>query len=334
MSSGNSIPYHLRHNKAVDRNLFVDLLTKVNNYKNISDYTYISFGGPYLEDFKIIHSALKIRKLVSLELDENTHKRQKFNMPLSCVDIGKKPIKSRDFMNDYYFAKRKRHIIWLDFTEPAKINEQLGEIESLVNKLNPFDILKVTVNAHSETLGRDNSTPYSTDPRAYRAGKLEEILGAYLPYPLTADNVSSKKYPVTLLHAVRKAMKLGVSSRTDMSIEPVSAFIYADGQTMLTTTAVVLENDKAKIERFFKRTRLNVWPFLNREWLAPKNITVPSMSLKERLFIESQLPDASPNEIIKSMDFMLSDTEITTINQLKTFIEYQRAIPWFSKVVF
>ncbi|MEG3135507.1 O-methyltransferase [Rouxiella sp. T17] len=334
MSSGSSIPYHLRHNKAVDRNLFVDLLTKVNNVKNISDYTYISFGGPYLEDFKVINSALKIKKMISLEVDENTHKRQKFNMPLSCIDIGKEPLCSGDFLDNYTFAKRKRHIVWLDYTDPAKINEQLGEIESISNKLNPFDILKITMNAHAETIGRDLTLPINNDPREYRARKLEETLGAYLPYPLNDNHSGSKTYPTTLLHAVKKAMRMGISSRSDLVIEPVSAFIYADGQTMLTATAVVLKNEEVKINRFFSKSRLSAWPFLNRDWESPRNITVPSMSLKERLFIESLLPHASAQEIIDSMEFLLADDHRSTTKQLKTFIEYQRAIPWFSKVVF
>ncbi|WP_407928292.1 O-methyltransferase, partial [Collimonas silvisoli] len=54
--SGAYVPYHLRQNKAVDRQLFVDLLTKLNRYKAIGDYSYVSFGGPYLEDFKLVHS--------------------------------------------------------------------------------------------------------------------------------------------------------------------------------------------------------------------------------------------------------------------------------------
>jgi hypothetical protein len=54
MSTGGSIPYHLRQNKAIDRNLFTDLLSRIGRYKNISDYTYYGFGGPYMEDFKVL----------------------------------------------------------------------------------------------------------------------------------------------------------------------------------------------------------------------------------------------------------------------------------------
>lgn len=332
MSKGNSIAYHLRQNKAVDRNLFVDLLTKINNCKNISDYTYVSFGGPFLEDFKVIHNGLKIKKMISLEVAQNTHKRQSFNMPLSCVDIGVTPQSASDFITNHYFKKKERHIIWLDYTEPAKINEQLGEIENLSNKINKFDIIKVTLNAHAETLGRETDAPYSNDPRVYRAGQLENILDAYLPYPLTENNVSSKTYPKTLLDAIYKAMSLGTSNRHDVKIVPLSAFVYADGQTMLTATAILLDNDDTKIKRFINKSRLNYWPFFNNDWLKPNNINIPAMSIKEKLFIESMLPSSTPEKIIEEMGFFIAETEPNTISELKTFIEYQRAIPWFSKI--
>ncbi|POV32818.1 O-methyltransferase [Leclercia sp. LSNIH1] len=334
MSNGNSIPYHLRHNKAVDRNLFIDLLTKVNNCKNISDYVYAGFGGPFLEDFKVMHSVLKINKMISLELVENTHKRQKFNMPNSCIDIGSKPQTSQNFLTNYNFKKRTRHIVWLDYTLPSMLNDQLGEIELLCNKLNAFDIIKVTVNAHSETLGRDSNAPYSSTPHEYRAANLSSILDRYAPYPIEPDHTKTKQYPTTLLHAIRKAMHRGLSTRSDVFIQPLSSFIYADGQTMLTATGIILESDESKTRRFFKKSRLDHWPFIDKTWEKPRNISIPTMSLKERFEIESKLPDSSPEEIIAAMGFYLSETEPKTINQLKTFIEYQRAIPWFSKVQF
>lgn len=334
MSNGNSIPYHLRHNKAVDRNLFVDLLGKINNCKNISDYVYAGFGGPFLEDFKVMHSVLKIKKMISLEIIENTHKRQKFNMPNSCIDIGREPQTSQNFLTNYNFKKRTRHVVWLDYTLPSMLNDQLGEIELLCNKLNTYDILKVTVNAHAETLGRDPNEPHSATPQVYRASNLSAILDRYAPYPIMPEHVTTKKYPITLLHAIRKAVNMGLSTRSDLIMQPLSSFIYADGQTMLTATGVLLENEESKINRFFKKSRLEHWSFIDKTWDKPRNITIPTMSLKERFEIESKLPNSTPEEIIESMGFYLSETEPKTINQLKNFIDYQRAIPWFSKVQF
>ena len=54
--SGGFIPYHLRPGKAVDRKLFIESLQLMSRRLQVENYTYIGFGGPFLEDFKQIHS--------------------------------------------------------------------------------------------------------------------------------------------------------------------------------------------------------------------------------------------------------------------------------------
>jgi len=69
MSSGSTIPYHLRQNKAVERVLFEEQLKLVSTWLEsleatpIEKYRYIGFGGPFLEDFKSIHRNLKIEDM-------------------------------------------------------------------------------------------------------------------------------------------------------------------------------------------------------------------------------------------------------------------------------
>ena len=65
--SGERVPYHLRPNKFVERALFVELLSHINAVHPIADYVYVGFGGPYLEDFKILHQHFGIKNMLSLE---------------------------------------------------------------------------------------------------------------------------------------------------------------------------------------------------------------------------------------------------------------------------
>ena len=67
MSAG-TLPYHLRQNKAVDRAVFIDMLMRIHTYISVRDHAYVSLGGPFLEDFRIIHAALGIRRMISLNL--------------------------------------------------------------------------------------------------------------------------------------------------------------------------------------------------------------------------------------------------------------------------
>ena len=85
MSSGSSLPYKLRPNKAVDRELFLSLLTRLASILKIESHQYIGLGGAFLEDFRLIHARLGIDDMICLEIEENVHKRQCFNRPVDCI---------------------------------------------------------------------------------------------------------------------------------------------------------------------------------------------------------------------------------------------------------
>ncbi|WP_368860746.1 O-methyltransferase [Vibrio cincinnatiensis] len=126
MSTGTSIPYHLRPNKAVERGLFIQSLRKINKYLNISDYRYIGFGGPFLEDFKALHHELKISDMVCIEVNENVRRRQQFNKPLSCIDFLDRACSAKDFINEHDFDKKS--IVWLDFVSFKDLSHQLSDV--------------------------------------------------------------------------------------------------------------------------------------------------------------------------------------------------------------
>jgi hypothetical protein len=330
MSTGGSIPYHLRQHKAVERNLFIELLRKLNNYINISDYVYIGFGGPFLEDFKQLHTALKINDMVSLEVDHNVHARQKFNMPISCVDIGTEPESSGQFITRYDFDRPS--LIWLDYAMPNQLNEQLNEVANLVSKLKSKDIFKITLNATPETLGKNPSSP---DPRSFRLQRIQDILTEdFCPINLTIDDVTFKRYPSLLLKALYRAVNMGLVGRKDIQIQPISTFIYKDGQQMLTFTGVVLPNGDAEKDDFLERSRIALWPFYSGNWDEIKNISIPTMSLRERMFIEEKLPSATEDQITDSLGFFIGDNITEAKANLKNFIEYYKVVPWYSKVLY
>jgi hypothetical protein len=330
MSTGGSIPYHLRQNKAIERNLYIESLRRLNNYTNISEYVYIGFGGPFLEDFKQVHNLLKVNKMISIEGDENVHRRQYFNKPLSCINLGETPEMSGDFINRYNFDDKT--IIWLDYAMPSELNSQLNEIVSLITKLKPKDIFKITLNATPETLGKD---PNERDPRAYRYQKIAEILTEdFLPTNTTEEDVGFKKYPTLLVNAMKRAIGHGLRGRSDIRIHPLTSFVYKDGQQMVTLTAIVLENSDEEEAKFIDSSRIRNWPFYDGEWRKPKNINVPAMSLKERIHIESLLPEATVENIHDDLGFYIGSNSSGANSDLSNFIEYYKVVPWYSKVLF
>ena len=324
MSSGGSIPYHLRQNKAIERNLFIDLLSKIGRYRNISEFSYFGFGGPFLEDFKYLHSSLRLTDMTSIEMDANVFQRQLFNKPISCIKLIKQS--SRDFLAEHFFDKNS--IVWFDYAAPAALSEQLAETQTLVSKLGEGDIFKITVNAAPETLGQPKN---GQDLREYRRNKAEERLGQYAPASITVDDITFANYPKLLLSALRSAARQGMQGNRRLDLQPLTSFVYRDGQQMLTITGILLSpTDK---DKFFNETRLAHWKFHDFTWDSPRSISVPEMSVKERLAVESYLPELASSTIIDKMGFYIGTEHRDAIDLMENFSEFYRMFPWYSKVV-
>ncbi|HDV6321353.1 TPA: hypothetical protein RJR38_003198 [Burkholderia multivorans] len=324
MSGGGSIPYHLRQNKAIERNLFIDLLSRIGRYVNISDYTYIGFGGPFLEDFKHLHSALRIEKMLSIELEENVYYRQVFNQPVSCVNL--LHMSSSDFIYHHDFSPGT--IVWFDYASPSDLGAQLSETQRLVEKLSHADIFKITVNADPQTLGvPSNDAPLLPFRKAVAADRL----GDYAPATMDDHSVARSNYPKLLLSAILNAARHGLRASGDLWLQPLTSFSYKDGQQMLTFTGIILLKDK--IEEFLKQTRLESWKFSNLDCICPMPISVPAFSVKERLFVESLLPAHAAETIIDKMGYTIDDNINDAHTLMKNFVEFYRLYPWYSRVV-
>jgi hypothetical protein len=323
MSLGGTIPYNLRQNKAIERSLFVDLLSRVGRFRNISKYTYIGFGGPFMEDFKLLHSELRINKMISLEIDKNVLARQKFNLPLACIDLMDK--KSSDFLIGHEFSDPS--IVWFDYAIPRDLPKQLAEVESLVSKLSPGDIVKITLNANPATLG---NPPPGNDLLEYRAKIAQTRLAHYGPTLVDADQVKSSAYPTLLLRALENSMKFGLSGTNNLVLQPLTAFIYADGQQMLTATAIILK--KGHRRDFIMQSRIYAWEYQCLSWKNPVSISIPDLSMKERLQIEALLPGATPKDIQKKLGYYIGEKKDAKI-LMDNFVKYYRLSPSYSRVV-
>ena len=325
MSLGGSIPYHLRQNKAIDRSLFIELLGRINRFKNISDYTYVGFGGPFLEDFKFLHSALRIKSMISLEMDRNVAIRQEFNKPLSCIEIRQQT--SADFLIKHHFNSAS--IVWFDYAIPKNLPEQLTETRKLISELDAGDIFKITLNASAETLGRPSEK--TADLHTHRVNVALDRLAGYGKTTLTEEDVNQKNYPTLLLNAIMDAARKGVEGAQNLYVQPLSAFVYKDGQQMLTATGIILDH-KEKAE-FLEKSRVEHWRHSCLIWDSPKAISVPDLSAKERLHIEALLPDSKSEEILKKLGYFVGRDKEDAEELMKNFIDYYRLSPWFSRVL-
>lgn len=325
--SGVSIPYHLRQNKAVDRALLVGLLKRVGYFNNISEYRYIGFGGPFLEDFKVIHHELKIKDMISIENNKNVMNRQKFNKPLSCIRILDDIKSSSEFLLEHSFDKKT--ILWLDYVSFRELPQQIQDIRMSLNKMGNGDILKITLNGNSSNLGLPRNP--DDDLNEYRLSKYTDMVTQeFLPADLTTDDVTHKNFPRTLLKTLKVVANSVMQNRPRERIHLLTSFIYEDGQKMLTVTMIIL--DDSTQDRFFTDSRLRSWPFFNEDWGHVQDITMPAISVRERLAIESLLPDADYESIYEKLGFYLGKDEEEGRSVMNSFIKHYREFPWFGKL--
>ena len=66
--------YHLRPNKSIDRNLFIQTLIGLSSFFPISEYQYTGFGSYLFDDFKLLHDTLNIQHIIVAQLSRQKSK--------------------------------------------------------------------------------------------------------------------------------------------------------------------------------------------------------------------------------------------------------------------
>lgn len=325
--SGGNVAYSLRPSKAVERNLFIDLLARVGRYSNVSEYSYFSLGGPFLEDFKLVHAALRLSKLTCIEESEEVVKRQRFNVPVSGMAIFEGNVNA--FLANFF--PEDACVVWLDYASPRQLDQQLTEFSSLLCKLSPGDIFKVTLNANPSALAakQDGDSPNETWER--QADKFRRRATRYVPSDLRPEDMRASNFPSTLMRLLHRAFELARVPK-GIVVQPLSSFAYVDSHQMLTFTGVLLRDEE--VESFFEKTRLRHWPHANLDWSnPPRLIAVPNLSLGERLRLESMMPKASSDDLISELGYQIADGEHATREMIESFKVYYRLLPQYSRVV-
>jgi len=336
--SGGSVPYHLRQNKAVERNTFIELLQSVNRIEPIKDYTYVSFGGPYLEDFKWIHSALGLTKMISIEMDETVYARQSFNQPFGLLDC--KHRTSGDFIS-HDIDDSTPYIFWLDYASPNEIKDQLIEFSQLIAKLKPMDIIKITLNANPKTLGdpptvKDKVTgdlrkATVDDKNEQRLHRLKSNLSEFLPPNLEKNSVSESNLPSVLLSCLKKAANKATQG-SNQYCQPCSSFVYKDSEhQMLTLTLAILEKDSEKKIRFQDEV-LKKWDLSNSDWDSPTKIFIPELSIRERLYLDQNIHNQDPDDLMKELSFVFPERR-DKMQIIESYKKFYRHLPQFSRVM-
>lgn len=329
MSKAASLPYHLRPNKAVDRELFLSLLVRLDPLLSFKRHRYYGLGGPFLSDLRVIHSRLGIDKMTCIEADEEVHKRQRFNSPVDSIDY------VHDTLDNYFDRTYldEPAIVWLDYTEPKAVASQIARFADTVCKVPLCSVVRLTLNANPSALGvpppEELSVEVDGDVSEGRTGKptiqewrlkaLKGRLGVLFPNDLTPSGMETREFGRSLLQAVKIAVDRAKLHCRDREIVWAFATHYADGQAMITATVVVAPVGGRQIADVIER-----WEYYT-SMDKPHCLDLPVLSTLERITMESK-PNAK-----SLMDFDLPEGSLKD-DAFAVFKQFYRVYPHFSRV--
>jgi hypothetical protein len=325
MGSGSSLPYRLRPNKAVDRELFLALLTRLAPKMGLQKYHYVGLGGPFLEDFRLLHSRIGIGgrragrtvgRLTCVESEPDVHKRQLFNRPVASIKCVHSTLE--DFLDRTTFSTPA--IIWFDYTEPIGRLAQMRRFASTINKVPLGSILRITVNAQPEPRPADQAV--TVDLQEWRRSRFSEQFGTYVPSGIDASEMTLKRFGPMLLKVLALAVAGEEKYFRDRRIVWALATHYADGQAMVTAALVVCPREDTATEKLVRG-----WEFFATPD-NPHRLDLPALSSLERLTLEST------NDARRKLGFDLAKVVESRLggDPFDVFKKFYRLYPHFSRV--
>ena len=316
-------PYHLRVNKAVDRLLLVDILDILKrNRVDLSDYTYYGFGGPFLEDCKLIHDRCPEIRIVSIEKNQQIFKRQEFHCFSKKLNLVPK-----DFATFLaHFSSSGREIFWLDYTNLKFGN--FDEFMSVLAEVLENSIVKITIRA--EPLSRRG---LPQQEREERFDRFQEEFGKIIPESTQIQQKDIEKTEdfIKLLQKMLEIAAQQALRESGSVFQPLNSSYYSDQTEMLSVTGIVCnKNEVSEIRQWFKH-----WAFINLTWKDARRIDVPILSTKERLHLEKYLPTTTKTGLFlsRSLGYRIDDSEKKHIEKLKQYEEYYQYYPYFARVL-
>ena len=310
-SSPRHPPYHLRVNKAVDRFMLVEILEILKRYCKMSDYTYYGFGGPFLEDCKLVYDRCPEVRIVSIERDEQTFERQKFHRFSKNLNLIQD-----DFSNFLEkFSGDTGEIFWLDYTDRGLV--RFKEFQSILGKVSDNSVVKITIRAER---GRQKVQDFQQQYSKIVPRRIQRI-----------DMKDSTRFGKLLQDMFRTSSIHVLPEAGKRVFQLLSSFYYKDSTQMLSITGIVCKKDRvSEIREWFKN-----WKFANLDWGAPCQINVPTLSVKERFHLEEHMPtsDATGYTLSQVLGYKIDECS-EHIEKMKQYEEFHQYYPYFARVLF
>jgi hypothetical protein len=328
--NGHDVPYQLRPNKFIDRQMFVDLLTRLIVPRGVEKYAYVSMGGRHLVDHYAVYNRLGIRAQLSFDMSANEVARQNFNRPTGstiCVEMNSADLPGQiDTIFDW-FKSKENLIVWLDYTNTNRTAQFQEAVQTLI-RLEHGDIFRITLNASNSTLlgPNDDWKADSATPGEYRAKRLREQIPDFLRTDVTT--ISETGLPEVLARCVELATQEAQRLKPNLRFTPALITSYRDGTRMLTVTCAVSEVDNSEP---FPSPKFIRWEFACRSWQDIETISSPVLSTKEQYRLNAKLHQ-SAKKMLDALSFQPAENEAASLEAVESYKKFQRYYPTFRHV--
>jgi hypothetical protein len=135
--------WQFRPAKQIQRLMAVDSMRRLASFRRVADYGYVGLGGYEFIDFDLVHRALGIHRMISIE-NSDDDARLKFNRPFPDISI--RVGTTNDMLGGIDMSEP--WVIWLDFCSSVD-QSVLQDALLLGEKMAPGNMLLVTTNANA-----------------------------------------------------------------------------------------------------------------------------------------------------------------------------------------
>jgi hypothetical protein len=361
MPSFDAVNYSVRLRKNIERKLIAELLQSMGQTFTFSNYQYVGMGSLWFSDFLVMHKALNIRKMWSIE--KFSPKRASFNNPFGFIKVLPGDIKDElpKLMNG-----ESRSIVWLDYDHDLK-DGIVGDLLQMGRHASCGDVFIVTANAHpgqirpptignvgaiqdgvdkyldeiisaseisqsvpASSLGPILKEAISTLHTLHVQNSVEEknkilqsLTNGVIPGSFSNQDFSERKFPQIVAKALINALNSACrSSGKKIKFVPIFNFFYQDGAPMVTVGGIVV--DQAHEEKLQSLKLSEKFFFATGD--SQVSIDVPHLTPQEKLKLDSLLTENNIDPVAGDLNFEIDNDSV--INYCRFYKQY----PLFSEI--
>lgn len=283
-SSYRKVHYAQRPAKNVERKMMADALARLHRVVDMASVRYVGLGSVYFTDFIVMHRALGLTNMISIEDVHQADIRDRFkaNKPFACISLEfghTNSVLPALFSNS---SVDEPSIVWLDFDELLRTS-MLTDVATVAQGCDPFSVLAVTVLAES---GRDDTTRLAELQDRVGKGKVPRAVqsGADLAGWKTA--AVNRKILENEVQRVLRTRNAGLRTDDKIVAHQIFNFRYQDDAKMLTVGWLFARNSDREAVELMNLGELSY----TREGDDAFEIKVPRLTVRESLALDMMLP--------------------------------------------